>query len=303
MRKSIERYSQKIAMNILLFGKTGQVGSGLADHLQGLGRVVALDRGDVDLSDLIQLERVVINHRPDVIVNAAAYTAVDQAESDPATAELVNAKAPEVMARSAKKVGALLVHYSTDYVFSGSAEQPYTEANAVDPINVYGRTKLQGERAIAEQTDDYLIFRTSWVYSHRGRNFFNTMLRLAKERDELKVVSDQHGTPTYANLIAAATALILSRVGTDRPGDYSGIYHMTCTGMTSWYAFAKAIIERAGNTAVRIIPIPSNEYPTPAKRPKYSTLDTSKLERCFGIQLPAWRVGLDQCLTDANLAG
>ncbi len=289
-------------MNILLFGKTGQVGSGLACHLRDLGEIVTLDRANVDLSDLVRLEQAIINHRPNVIVNAAAYTAVDQAESDPVTAELVNAKAPEVMAKSAKKIGALLVHYSTDYVFSGNSEQPYKEDSQVDPLNVYGRTKLEGERAIAEQTDDYLIFRTSWVYSHRGRNFFSTMLRLAREREELKVVNDQHGTPTYSNLIAAATARILSLVRNERPGDYSGIYHMTCAGTTTWYDFAKAIIERNGRASVRVIPIPSSEYPTPAERPKNSTLDTSKLARRFGVQLPDWQVGLDQCLMDANLA-
>jgi dTDP-4-dehydrorhamnose reductase len=291
-----------MAMNILLFGKMGQVGSDLLHHLRDMGEIIALDRPDVDLGDLVRLERVIIEHQPDVIVNAAAYTAVDQAESDPATAELVNAKAPEVMAQSAKKVGALLVHYSTDYVFAGDTKQPYKEDSAVDPINVYGRTKLEGERAIAEQTDKYLIFRTSWVYSHHGRNFLNTMLRLAGEREELKVVNDQHGTPNYSNLIASATAKILPLVRNDRPDDYSGIYHMTCGGMTTWYDFAKAIIEGTENTSVRIIPIPSSEYPTLAKRPKYSTLDTSKLQRRFGVQLPDWHVGLDQCLRDANLA-
>lgn len=289
-------------MNILLFGKTGQVGSGLAHHLRDFGRIVAPDRTDVDLSDLRRLERAVIDCRPNVIVNAAAYTAVDQAESDPVTAELVNAGAPGVMATSAKKVGALLVHYSTDYVFSGNSERPYKEDSTVDPVNVYGRTKLEGERAVAAQTDNYLIFRTSWVYSHRGRNFLNTMIRLAKEREELQVVDDQHGTPTYSDLIAAATAKILNMVINNQTGDYPGTYHMTCAGMTTWYDFAKAIIDRTGPASVRVIPIPSSEYPTPAKRPKYSTLDTSKLRQSFGVQLPDWHVGLDQCLMDANLA-
>lgn len=289
-------------MNILLFGKTGQIGSGLAQHLSNIGEIVTLDRADLDLSDLVRLEQAVIDHRPDVVVNAAAYTAVDQAESDPVTAELVNAKAPGIMAKSAKKAGALLVHYSTDYVFSGNSELPYKEDSPVDPVNVYGRTKLEGERAVAEQTDSYLIFRTSWVYSCHGRNFLNTILRLAREGEELRVVNDQHGTPTYSDLIAAATAKILLRIRNHRPSDYSGTYHMTCTGMTTWYDFAKAIIERTGFAAVRIIPITSSDYPTPARRPRYSTLDTSKLERIFGVQLPDWHFGLDQCLMDANLA-
>ncbi len=290
-------------MNIVLFGLTGQVGSGLAHYLQDLGRITALNRADVDLADLSALERVIVEHRPDVIVNAAAYTAVDQAESDPAGAGLVNAQAPGVMARCAQRLGALLVHYSTDYVFSGASAQPYGEDSPVDPVNVYGRTKLEGEIAVARNTGNYLIFRTSWVYSHSGRNFFNTMLRLAGERDELQVVDDQHGTPTYADLIAAATARILSLIRDRRAEDYAGTYHMTCAGTTTWYEFARAILELTGHKSVRVIPILSSEYPTPARRPRYSTLDTAKLQQRFGVKLPDWRAGLNQCLVDANLVG
>lgn len=289
-------------MNILLFGKTGQVGSGLEHQLRSVGRVLALSRNQLDLADLSAVERILLEHRPDIIVNAAAYTAVDKAETDVKIAELVNADAPGIMAETARRIGALLIHYSTDYVFPGDADRPYKEDDPTGPRNHYGLTKLKGEQAIAALADRYLIFRTSWVYSYRGRNFFNTILQLAEERDELRIVDDQYGTPTYAELIAEATAEVLSKVVENADASYTGTYHMTCSDVTSWKTFAQAILERAGKDSVQVIPIPTSQYPTPAQRPKYSALDNSKITSTLGVRLPHWGVALDKCFADSGLA-
>ncbi|MDH3637225.1 MAG: dTDP-4-dehydrorhamnose reductase [Gammaproteobacteria bacterium] len=290
-------------MRILVFGKTGQVGMGLSRQLQGLGKIFVMGRQDADLCDLSAIETVIKEHRPDLIINAAAYTAVDKAESDVTTAELVNAKAPGVMAEMAETTGAVLIHYSTDYVFSGQAHQPYREDTPAQPLNVYGETKLCGERAVQEAASRYLILRTSWVYSSDGRNFLNTMLRLAREQKALRVVDDQYGSPTYAGYLSEATAELVRRFvdsGSLAP-EHTGVYHMSCSGITSWYGFAKEILKQTQFNEVRVVPISTSEYPTPARRPVYSVLDNSRLAETFGIRLRSWQDGLSQCLTDAQL--
>ncbi len=289
-------------MKLLLFGKSGQVGAGLLRQLPGLGALTALDRSAADLCYPEQLEAAIKVHHPDIVVNAAAYTAVDRAETEPALATAVNAYAPGVMADAARTIGALFIHYSTDYVFDGNADRPYLEDHPTAPGNVYGRSKLEGERAVTAAAGSHLILRTGWVYSNHGRNFLDTMLRLARERKELRVVDDQFGGPTYAALIAKATAEVIRTLWDDgAAGHSSGVYHMSCGGVASWYEFAAAIFERAGLSALRLKPVPTSDYPTPAKRPRYSVLDNSKLLTRFGVQLPKWRVGLDRCLVEADV--
>ncbi len=293
-------------MRILVFGKTGQVGTGLARSLQPLGDVRVLGRAEVDLSDLAAIARLVRAERPDVVVNAAAYTAVDRAESEPELAMTVNGRAPGAMARAAAEIGALLVHYSTDYVFDGSARSPYAEDAPTCPLSVYGRTKLAGEEAVRAAGGNHVILRTSWVYSLRGHNFLKTVLRLARERDELRIVDDQIGSPTCAGALAAGTAALITRVQQQGglQAEQAGVYQMTCAGATSWYGFAKKILEAAhlGNT-VRLVPIKTPEYPTPAVRPAYSVLSNEKLARAFDVRLPDWEEGLHQCLAEGGLAG
>lgn len=285
-------------MRLLVFGSGGQVGAWLADELASLGEVVALDRHQADLRDAQGVARAVEQHRPDIVVNAAAYTAVDRAESDADEAERVNAVAPGVMAAAARRYEAMFVHYSTDYVFAGDADQPYVEDDATGPKSVYGRTKLAGEQAVCAEAGKYFIFRTSWVYSNHGHNFLNTMLRLAGERDIVGVVDDQIGAPTYARAIARATADVLERLaaGEADADAASGIYHMTCAGTTSWHGFASAIFEEAGCTQMQVKAIPTEDYPTPAARPRYSVLNNDRLERTFGVSLPPWRDSLRECL-------
>jgi dTDP-4-dehydrorhamnose reductase len=279
-------------LKILLTGKNGQVGWELLRTLAPLGEVLAFDHAALDLADPDRIARAVREARPQVIVNAAAYTAVDKAESEPALAQAINARAPGILADEAKKLGALLVHYSTDYVFDGAKQGPYTEDDAPNPLSVYGRTKLEGERAIRTSGCRHLIFSTSWIYGPRGKNFLLTILRLAKERDELRVVDDQIGAPTSSDMIADTTAHILLHQDRDPP---NGIYHLTASGQTSWFGFASAIVRGAGLGA-RVIPIPGADYPTPAKRPRNSVLDTSKLDRVFGLTLPRWEDGLATCM-------
>jgi dTDP-4-dehydrorhamnose reductase len=286
---------------ILLTGADGQVGWELRRTLAPLGDVMAFSRDALDLADQNRLRERVRELKPDVIVNAAAYTAVDKGESEEALAALINADAPRVLAEEAERIGAWLVHYSTDYVFDGTKASPYVEDDAPNPINAYGRTKLAGEQAIAALGGRHLIFRTSWVYANRGKNFLLTMLRLAAERDELRVVNDQRGAPTWARLIAEGTSLVLIQVLTDQPrhGFGSGIYHLTCDGVTTWREFAEAIFDNADLARrPRVIPITTAEYPMPAKRPRDSTLANDRLLREFGIRLPTWRSALALCMSE-----
>ena len=284
-------------MKVLLTGSTGQVGYELARSLQGVGEVVALDRAELDLSDLNQVQEVIRRVQPGLIVNPAAYTAVDKAESEPALAHRINAEAPGLMAQEAARLGAALVHYSTDYVFDGSHPQARVEDDPVGPLNVYGASKLAGEQAIAAAGVPHLIFRTSWVYGMRGKNFLLTMLRLAKEREELREVADQHGAPTWSRTIADVTAQVLSQAhagGREWWRQNSGIYHLSSQGQTTWYEFTQAIMEEAGSSC-RVLPISSAEYPTPAKRPTYSVMSSEKLMARF-CHLPDWRTALHLCM-------
>ena len=291
-------------MKILLTGRNGQVGWELAHTLAPLGEVIALDRGGLDLGVPDQIVSVVRSVRPDVLVNAAAYTAVDRAESEPDAAYAINAAAVAILAEEAKRVRALLIHYSTDYVFDGTKSTPYIEEDRPNPLNAYGSSKLAGEKAIHDIGGAHLILRTSWVYAARGKNFFLTILRLLKEKDELRVVSDQIGAPTSARGLAEATAELLRRHGAAALGDASGIYHATASGSTSWHGFAKEIarLERP-DSPVRIVPIASSEYPTPAQRSKNSRLSNEKLLRGFGIMLPKWEVCLETCHTTLRARG
>ena len=283
-------------MKILLTGASGQVGYELERSLQGLGEVTAVDRTRMDLSDLGQVREVIRALKPGLIVNAAAYTAVDKAESEPALARRVNAEAPEVMALEARKLGAAMVHYSTDYVFDGSKAGAYVETDTPNPINLYGQTKLEGEQAVASAGIDHLILRTSWVYGMRGKNFLLTMLRLASERDELRVVCDQHGAPTWSRTVADASAVILTRAQERGEGwwkQHGGLYHLGSGGQTTWCGFTEAIIELR-QLACRVVPISSADYASPARRPENSVLDCTRLQALCA--LPHWRDALALCL-------
>ena len=282
-------------MKLLVTGRNGQVGWELARALAPLGEITSCDRAQLDLSDPGRIVSVVLAARPDVIVNAAAYTTVDRAESEPELARAINATAPGILAEEARRSGALLVHYSTDYVFDGAKPVPYTEDDAANPLNVYGRTKLEGERAVRDSGCRHLIFRTAWVYGPRGRNFLLTMLRLAKEGAELRVVDDQIGAPTSSAAIAEATARVLSQAP-----EASGLYHLTAAGQTSWCGFAGAIMKKAG-LRVKTTPIPSSEYPTPARRPLNSVLSNEKLKRTFGFSPRAWEALLAECIEELGL--
>jgi dTDP-4-dehydrorhamnose reductase len=292
-------------VKILITGANGQVGWELARAAQPLGEVIALDRSGADLADSEGLRRLVRRLRPDVILNAAAYTAVDKAEDDQAAALLINGEAPGVLAQEAFALDALLVHYSTDYVFDGAAQQPYVESDPTGPVSVYGRSKLMGEQAIAAAGGRWLVFRTSWVYAPRGGNFPRTMLRLACERDALKVVADQFGAPTGARLIADITAQALARVSAESAqGRFeSGIYHLTASGGTSWHGLACAVIEGARKRgwpikAATIDGIPADQYPTRARRPFNSRMSTAALAARFGVTLPPWEQGIELLLDD-----
>ena len=284
-------------MKILLTGATGQVGHELQRSLQALGQVVAVDRSRMDLSDLDQVRDMVRAVRPGLIVNPAAYTAVDQAESEPELAHRINAEAPAVMAAEARLLGAAMVHYSTDYVFDGTKQGAYVETDPTNPINVYGASKLAGEQAIGAAGIAHLILRTSWVYGTRGKNFLQTMLRLGAERDELRVVADQFGAPTWSRTIADSTAVLLAQAkggGAAWWDQNSGIYHLSCQGQTSWHGFTEAIVAKAG-LACRVTPIGSADYPTPAKRPANSVMNSNKLIERF-CAIPEWEQALSLCL-------
>jgi dTDP-4-dehydrorhamnose reductase len=288
-------------MNLLLFGRGGQVGWELQRAMAPLGRVTALDRTDVDLSRPEMLAQVVRHLRPDVIVNAAAYTAVDQAESEPDLAQAVNAESPGVLAREAAQLGAWLVHYGTDYVFDGSGDAPRDEDAPTGPLSVYGRTKLDGEQRIRASGCRHLILRTSWVYAARGGNFALTMLRLAAERERLTVVADQVGAPTSAELLADVTAHVL-RAAIRRP-ELGGTYHVAADGETSWHAYATFVIEwaRARGLPLKVQtvdPVPASTWPSAARRPLNSRLDTRKLRRTFDLVLPPWQAGVARMLEE-----
>ena len=281
---------------ILLIGKNGQVGWELRRTLSPVGRVRAVDYPEIDLTDAAATRRLVLEGKPNVVINAAAYTAVDQAESDTATAQRINGDAPGVLAESAKEVGALMIHYSTDYVFDGTKNTPYVETDPPDPLGAYGRTKLDGDQAVRSAGGNHLIFRLCWVYGARGRSFLLTMQRLAREREVLRVVSDQFGCPTWSRLIAEATTLALRQALAARDtSECCGTYHLAAGGFTSWHGFASRIVElmpEAGRRCREVAAISTAEYPAPAKRPAYSVLDCSKLKKTFGLQLPDW----EECL-------
>ena len=293
-------------MKILLLGKNGQVGWELQRALAPLGELVALDRqgGEGlcgDLADLDGLRQTIRSVSPNVLVNAAAYTAVDKAESEPERAELINAKASQVMAQEMLKLDGWLLHYSTDYVFNGGGLKPWKEDDLTGPLNHYGVTKLQGEKAIAQTGCKHLIFRTSWVYAARGANFAKTMLRLAAERDQLNVIADQFGAPTGAELIADVTAHAL-RCARSNPA-LAGVYHLAAAGEVSWHGYADFVIEHARNagkdlTVKAITAIPTSDYPTPAQRPLNSRLDCSKLRDAFDLNMPDWQIGVARMLTE-----
>ncbi|MDI1307878.1 MAG: dTDP-4-dehydrorhamnose reductase [Methylotenera sp.] len=294
-------------MKILLLGKNGQVGWELQRSLAPLGEVIALDARSLDFcGDFINIDGLAETIRaiaPDVIVNAAAHTAVDKAESEPELARTINALAPTVLANEAKRIGAWLVHYSTDYVFDGSGEVARLETDATAPLSVYGQTKLEGENAIVASGCKHLIFRTSWVYAARGGNFAKTMLKLAKERDVLKVINDQIGAPTGADLIADVTAHAI-RKALINP-DVSGIYHLVASGETSWHGYASFVIEQARQAGVEIKVaadaiqvVPTSAFPTPAQRPLNSRLNTKKLQNSFDLVLPSWQSGVTRLLAE-----
>lgn len=294
-------------MKILLLGANGQVGWELQRSLASLGTLRACDRKTVDLGNLAELQTVIRDYSPNIIVNAAAYTAVDKAESDPEMAQRINVDAVKTLATEAKSLDAWFIHYSTDYVFDGTKSSPYFETDSTNPQSVYGQTKLQGEEAIRESGCNHLIFRTCWVYAARGSNFAKTMLRLARERDELKIVADQVGVPTSAALIADITALCLYRISLDNAfgKQVVGTYHLSAAGETNWYEYARLVIAEAQHSDTtlhtrleNIIPITSNEFPAPAKRPANSRLDTKKLVDTFNVYLPDWQTQVKRLVTE-----
>lgn len=301
-----------LPLKILLFGKNGQIGWELQRSLAPLGQVCALglDSTDLcgDLNNLPGLTETVLEVKPDIIVNAAAYTAVDKAESEPELARAINALAPGALAQAAQRTGAWLVHYSTDYVFDGSGNQPWKETDTPSPLSVYGKTKLEGDQLIAARCAKHLIFRTSWVYAARGDNFAKSILKLAMEGDQLTVINDQVGAPTGADLVADVTAHVLRHVLSDRLANrqgYSGLYHLAAQGETSWHGYAQFVVAHARRSGAalktdvaNIEPVTASAFPMPARRPCNSRLDTGKLRATFGVTLPAWQQGVERMLTE-----
>jgi len=295
-------------LKIVIIGRNGQLAWEANRRFQGLGEIICIGRPELDLLDLNVMREEIRRIQPNVIVNAAAYTAVDQAESEPEAAMKINSEAPAAMAEEVKRLGALFITYSTDYVFDGKSATPYTESDSLSPLNVYGGSKLNGERAVEAVGGNYLIFRTSWVYGARGKNFLKTILKLAAERPELKIVDDQVGAPTWSRDLADATRKIIEQLAAQSSsaktsigealGDRRGIYHMTSAGSVSWYGFAAAIVEEMGKRGLsngalaKLVPIPGSEYPTPAARPHNSRLCNEKLKNAFGVMLPPWRESL-----------
>ncbi len=299
-------------MKILLLGANGQVGFELARSLAPLAELHAATRAGergvrVDLANPETLDAALHAVAPDIVVNAAAYTAVDRAEDESNLADRVNHWALTVLGAWAARTGALVVHYSTDYVFDGAGDRPYREGDATAPLGVYGSSKLAGELALRDSGCDHLILRTAWVYAARGQNFLRTMLRLARERDELRIVNDQRGAPTSARLIAAATALALAR-NLDSDSALLGTYHLSAAGECTWFDFALALLQRAVAAGIiercpRVVPIATSEYPTRARRPAYSVLDTAQFRAVFGLNLPSWQSGLDAVIGELSAGG
>jgi dTDP-4-dehydrorhamnose reductase len=287
-------------MRILLTGKNGQVGWELNRSLSALGTLYALGRDEMDLSKPETLGPVIQEIKPHLIINAAAYTAVDKAESEPELAITINGVAPRVLAQEAKKVGATMIHYSTDYVFDGKATSPYQEEDTPCPLSVYGESKLAGENGVRQAGIPHIIFRTSWVYSLRGSNFLLTMQKLAKTRAQIKIVQDQVGAPTWSKAIAEGTTEIIQHCMSPTHAltvPESGLFHLSCGGETNWFVFAKTILELCGlSNNTELIPIPTTEYPTPAIRPQYSQLSNRKLKQIFDYEMPQWQKALQNCL-------
>lgn len=289
-------------MKILITGQHGQVSQALQQQLHDLGELIVLGRDQLDLANPEQIRQQIRAHRPDLLINAAAHTAVDLAESEPDAAFAINAIAPGILAEEAKAVGIPLIHYSTDYVFDGSKPEPYTEADTPNPLSVYGMSKLAGEQAIAAVGGEYLILRTSWVYSNHGKNFLLTMQRLLQEKPHMRIVADQIGAPTWAGTIAASTRVLIERWQAGKPGQW-GIYHLTAQGDTSWFGFAQAIGEQLraqGKACAELEAIPSSAYPTPAKRPLNSRLDCSHLQQQWHVSQPQWQDALRECLAQQH---
>ncbi|TDN55109.1 dTDP-4-dehydrorhamnose reductase [Buttiauxella sp. JUb87] len=292
-------------MNILLFGKTGQVGWELQRSLAPLGNIIAVDVQSTeycgDFSNPEGVAETVRRVKPDVIVNAAAHTAVDKAESERDFAQLLNATSVEAIAKEAEKINAWLIHYSTDYVFPGDGDKPWMETDATAPLNTYGETKLAGEIAVQQNCTKHLIFRTSWVFAGKGNNFAKTMLRLAKEREELSIINDQFGAPTGAELLADCTAHAI-KTAMAKP-DVAGLYHLVASGMTTWFDYANLVFVEAKAAGLELAvmktnPVPTSAYPTPAQRPQNSRLDTTKFQKTFGLTLPSWDSGVKRMLAE-----
>jgi dTDP-4-dehydrorhamnose reductase len=296
---------------ILLTGASGQVGSALARALAPVGEIVAPGRAQMDLADADSVRRAMRELKPRWVVNAGAYTAVDKAEGEPELARAINAVAPGVLGAEAREIGAAVVHFSTDYVFDGSKESPYVETDLTGPLNVYGQTKLEGERALAASGAAYLIFRTSWVYGATGKNFLTSILRMAREREELRIVADQHGAPTWSEDLARMTAHGIAQMETkaaesgaelrETVAAMSGVYHAAGAGATTWFGFAQAIVDEARAREpeaklAKVEAISTREYPTPARRPENSRLDCTKLERVFGWRMPEWSESMRQVM-------
>ncbi|WP_455885642.1 dTDP-4-dehydrorhamnose reductase [Pseudomonas spelaei] len=289
-------------MKILITGQHGQVSRALQQQLHGLGELIILGRDQLNLANPEHIRRQIRTHHPNLIINAAAHTAVDLAESEPDAAFAINAIAPGVLAEEAKALGIPLIHYSTDYIFDGSKPAPYTEADMPDPLGFYGRSKLAGERAIAAVGGAYLILRTSWVYSNHGKNFLLTLERLLQEKPHLRIVADQIGAPTWAGTIARSTHALIERWQAGKPGEW-GVYHLTARGETSWFGFAQAIAEHLradGKACAELEAIPSSAYPTPARRPLNSRLDCSRLQQQWQVSQPPWQDALRECLAERH---
>ncbi len=289
-------------MKILLTGKTGQVGGELNKTLEEVGELVSVEREQLDLSKIDSIEPAVLEIQPDIIINAAAYTAVDKAEDEPDLAMTVNGVAPGILAKAAKKIGSSLIHYSTDYVFDGRSDTPYREEDTTCPLSIYGESKLAGEKSIAQAGIPFLILRTSWVYSLQGKSFLRTIKKLAAEKDTLRIVDDQIGAPTWAHSIALATRKILEQCLRDKSFlSLSGIFHLTCQGKSSWHDFAKEILRLSGaSQGTQLLPIPTSDYPTPAVRPLYSLLSNDKLEKAFAFKMPDWHDALKDCMSSTS---